>query len=311
MIRVRYKYIDRLKGLAIMCVVMTHVLSKICEKSLVDTCLVHFCDVIQMPMFFFVSGLMLKTSKLSRSYVIRKVRSYMMPAITLGLLFTFFTHSSLYDFIWRLDKLGYWFLYVLSIFYLCSLTLLRSVKLTGLVWFIFIVIRIVLPQYRYLLCIDLMILYWPFFVAGHLFRRYKLFEIFRNYFLVFFVSLIVFGLFFVFSLNGSKIWSYACSILGVVMLLYLFKLREDKKTKIESLFSYLGLKSLDIYIYHFFLVYLYGISGLVVLIDGLSQIPKLLCISFVVCAISAASVLMGWVMHKSKIVGRIVYGEVK
>ena len=96
------------------------------EKSLVDTCLVHFGDVIQMPMFFFVSGLMLKTSKLSRQYVIRKVRSYMMPAITLGLLFTFFTHSSLYDFIWRLDTLGYWFLYVLSIFYLCSFYMANS-----------------------------------------------------------------------------------------------------------------------------------------------------------------------------------------
>lgn len=80
----RYNYIDRLKGLAMLLVVIGHILvfSITGNKNPIYTVISSF----QMPLFLFLSGLVIKEPKVGKVLFIR-VLSLLAPFFVVGLLY--------------------------------------------------------------------------------------------------------------------------------------------------------------------------------------------------------------------------------
>ncbi|TGX80318.1 hypothetical protein E5358_13245 [Palleniella muris] len=85
----RIQYVDRLKGLAIILVVMGHV-GGFCFQEGVEM-LSRFVGSFHMPLFMFLSGFVLKresSMQLKRWY--RRIGGLMLPLIIIGLCFSMY-----------------------------------------------------------------------------------------------------------------------------------------------------------------------------------------------------------------------------
>lgn len=140
----RDRSVDAFRGLAILLVVLFHTIatsSKCYEESVVF----NFCALLQMPIFFLISGYVCKYSRgiqgLSglKQYVLRRTRAYLLP----WAVFTLFGKAILMgdaggdlggyflNLLWHMDT-GYWFLFALWV--ICMMFGLASVaseKLSG------------------------------------------------------------------------------------------------------------------------------------------------------------------------------------
>lgn len=110
----RLEYIDRLKGLAIILVVMGHVL----EANGIgwENGMHQFIYLFHMPLFFFLSGLLFKFE--GTQTVVKKSRQLLVPLMVWGCLLCFYNGDTLMTLISDLWKSGYWYLWVLFEFYL-------------------------------------------------------------------------------------------------------------------------------------------------------------------------------------------------
>lgn len=95
--------------------------------------------------------------------------------------------------------------------------------------------------------------YWPFFVVGHLIRRYDMIRILtaKNY--VYSISLIgyVFG-FFLYH-NGCSHLFYINAFLFIAFVTCVFLIIDDNNSLVLRTLSCFGKKTMDIYLFHFFL----------------------------------------------------------
>lgn len=109
----RIKYIDALRGLAMLMVVMVHVegFSVFIEEFHMSF-LRRFCEALMLPLFFFISGFL--TKPVSGKKLIEKCTQLLTPACLLGLLYSFYIHKDPVSFIQNIYKYGYWFTVTLS-----------------------------------------------------------------------------------------------------------------------------------------------------------------------------------------------------
>lgn len=120
---VRLAYIDRLKGLAMLMVVMGHLIV-FCgldyENPIIDTIV-----LVNMPLFLFLNGLVVRevTSVFGRGYLWKKFRQIMMPFLLWGGLITLFRHETYTNFLTSYWKFGYWYLIVLFEFYVITVAI--------------------------------------------------------------------------------------------------------------------------------------------------------------------------------------------
>lgn len=109
----RIEYIDRLKGFAILCVIMGHyVFHALGQDDIISEIIGSF----QMPLFMFMSGYVLSSAP-SWKKCCKKVITFMLPMLIVGGIFVLFSGSTLSAWIQTPFKHGYWYLYVLSVFY--------------------------------------------------------------------------------------------------------------------------------------------------------------------------------------------------
>ena len=106
----RIGYIDSLKGLAMMMVLMGHVLG-FCTTGF-DNAIIRNIVLINMPLFFFLNGLVIKSIKNGSRYLLTKCRQILLPFFAWGVIITLFRDSSYFSFLASLYKFGYWYLLV-------------------------------------------------------------------------------------------------------------------------------------------------------------------------------------------------------
>lgn len=121
----RIDYIDIAKYVAIFSVVVGHVLAydlygfdTAWKKSL----LMSFIYSYHMPLFMFLSGLVSITAIQKRTVlndVIKRIRILLVPFIIIGSLYSLWHYGNLDFFLSRM-KFGYWYLWVLFVFYLTT-----------------------------------------------------------------------------------------------------------------------------------------------------------------------------------------------
>lgn len=259
----RLQYIDRLKGLAIILVVMGHVFG----FSQPDDGIIAFIYTFHMPLFMFLSGLVAVPPKPRKLLV--KWRRFLVPFFVVGLSFAFYRGFTVAGFFRDGSKCGYWYLWVLAIFYL-ALSAFRFVGKgrRGLVADVVLFIAIyavffgILRGFRVVgyndifsinLCVDML----PFFIFGYFARKYGFFDVVRRFPVIAGVSAIVYMVAFVaieFYGCKSMIVYNLSGLAMVIVLVYAFSARERSSSAIERQLGLAGRYSLEIYVLHYFFI---------------------------------------------------------
>uniref|UniRef100_A0AB33JFM0 Acyltransferase n=1 Tax=Prevotella sp. GTC17262 TaxID=3236797 RepID=A0AB33JFM0_9BACT len=265
--KIRLAYIDRLKGLCILAVIIGHF--AIWPLGLDDDWVTLFVTSFHMPVFMFLSGLVLSTPDLSKC--IRKLPHFILPMLFVGLSLTLYNGNSPKDFILSSTKSGYWYLWVLSIFYILlsifnSFYPQKSIKVSYLISLVDLVfgitvfgVLLVLKMFAtevisQFLSIDQCFALWPCFYIGYMAKKYSMTDYIVKHQGVATIGVLSYIILFVFYVTGIRHLYMIVAITSIVPFIYLFKKRNNSKTRIEQELSRIGRKSLDIYIYHYFIV---------------------------------------------------------
>lgn len=192
----RIGYIDIAKAIAMICVVTGHVMLYDFygfQYSASKSVLHQFVASFQMPLWFFISGMVTRTEiSVSdiHSDLYKRFRSLIIPAIVVGIPFSYFIGKGVEGFFADGMKQGYWYMFVLFemlvINYVFSLPFGKNRKcllyfLSALVWLVLYRHLYLIPrEIRWLFCIDLLVTHFPFFVIGNIVRKQNLYDLLFN-----------------------------------------------------------------------------------------------------------------------------------
>lgn len=329
----RINYIDRMKGLAILLVVMGHIYLFSMGKS--DCVLYRFIGSFHMCFFMFLSGLVVASGISSPFWsmkkLMKKIIALIVPMFVFGLIFTMslgeidscdtFLHKFL-TFINAPEKAGYWYLMSLSMFYL-SLQLFRLNRwnnylvdiLIACITFVlfFIGWKYTAQKYDPFCLLDCGNNYLAF-IFGVFSTKYGLIEKIINnnwcYTVSFIGYIVLFGYVCPVSVVNSLLKHVIVPLFAIVVILTVFIRRENDNSIIERCLEFLGKQTLDIYILHYFLI----VNLNFVVIDRWFQetgnfILSGMFVFMVSLLIAYITIGFGYIIHKSSIIEKIVYGK--
>lgn len=282
----RIRYIDSLKGLAILTVVMGHVVSLQFPdwQDVLNTkpeCMLVWSLIysFHMPLFMFLSGLFALRVK---EYTWKNVGKSIWKRV-LSLILPYFVAGSVKYILLGGEMLTYWYLWMLFWFFiivlavdgLCSLFPVHSQTLSTITIIVMVAIQYLFLGKLYglerLPLIDIGHMHlFLYFSMGVICARYDLCEKWFSRKGVFTCALLVFGLLTYWMTICNKpmpsgvirsICNRVLSISAIISFIYLFKNGFKGTSKIEELLCNVGQHSLEIYILHeFFLFRTYAIG---------------------------------------------------
>ena len=261
-------YIDSLRGMAMLLVIMGHTIY-FCiyqEQKFVDSVFSLICT-FHVPLFFFLSGVVI-TSPRNLKKFLGKAYRFLVPMLIVGFINALLI-GNIHDFFLNGGHNGYWYLLTLTIFYMMMLlfpiqcskgkwfTLFVNVVLTFSVWTLFYlsmrlsntVFDALNPWGSYA--------FWPFFIGGYLFRKYKIIHILTSNIIITSIFILAYLLTIILYFNQlNEIPEYIDFIIAwiAIIALYGLFLRFNNKTWLMKQLTLIGNNTLNIYIYHYFFI---------------------------------------------------------
>lgn len=169
----RIFYIDALKAFAIVLVVMGHLSPYIWETGDSHSLYLPILSAFHMPLFMAMSGYVTNVEK----FQLEKKAKMLIPFFVFGLAWVAYNHYSFLAFFEHEAKGGYWFLYVLFMFYL-FMTGIRASKRNLYVGMVFVQVFLMGLHFCLhrtvpgtTLSTDHMFQLWPFFCMGIVMRK--------------------------------------------------------------------------------------------------------------------------------------------
>jgi len=316
----RINFVDQLKGLAILLVVMGHIyIYKITDKPLITGIIYTF----HMPLFMILAGYVstksIENSIHSKiSFIKRKFRTLMVPYLSFSIIYGLIMAGP-HSIITMEYKAPFWFLLILFILHLVKLIINKYID-KNLIFAGYIVCSI---GALYLLAIlfptvstiSRLWYYLIWFYIGYIIRKYKWMDnVVRNNPIVMIAALLIYLIIsLIVYLNTSNIFNsdlrnLFTGISASVVLIYLFNLSIKFSIGIKKILSYLGKKSLDIYVIHyFFLIPFPQLNG-----TAIDHGSFLLTTSFsfiVSVLIILACLFTSTVLKLNKYVSLVMFGE--
>lgn len=283
----RFEYIDAMRGIAILFIVFGHIplyCYGIGTEEL--SSFRKFTSMVQIPLFFFVSGFLFKIKPLSTHlekihYISKKVQQLIFPALVFGGIYIILNNISIHDCLMDKFKSGYWFTWSLFEFLIVQLIIELMAKMfvwkenelkyalicicTALIMYI-----ISLPTFSNrteclsgLLGLPLL-RYYIYFIAGrlinvnlHKLSSWKFRDILVTIVVVIFIGLIVttwgidicfYGIFFHIHLVVFEL----SSLLLFFALFYRHRKYFTSDSKLVQILILVGRRTLDIYLLHYF-----------------------------------------------------------
>ena len=280
----RIEYIDALRGLTMLMVVMHHIVTYNYQGIYVFSWGQSF-TIVQNPLFFFISGFFLYkdsecwNSRFAVNFLKKKFRVVLIPTLLFLTIYAYtggWTLQGVIDSKWKAE---YWFTYVLCIFYfiyavlsvlmntfrlrggqkVCllllfgvCLTLMESLKMNAIVENHPFLKVLSLSEWKYFI----------FFVFGTVVKKYfNRFQAlldndsFMAAILVTFIATLVLFQQMQFGIVGIKLKFVGYGVMGIIILFAYFRKHSSLfscETKVGKLFIYVGKRTLDIYLLHFF-----------------------------------------------------------
>lgn len=334
----RIEYIDALRGFTMILVVLWHVAHFGFDISKEAPSFHHYLQQIRMPMFFFISGFVMfkKETVWNLVYVFAFLKKkFPIQIITTSIFFLAFVyaHSHFLPDLTSGFYAGYWFTVTLFIFYILY-SLLRLlfkrgedyvILTVGFLFFFVIRLSIIvdilsfLPKdIRGVLCMRHWWLFL-FFILGTLAKKYFVsFQKVIDHNAILLVCIILY-----FGLNrlgcqppfnegfphaGIKILA---TFSGVVLLFSFFRKKQNLFTKEKVLgrsLQYIGRRTLDIYLIHYFLLP-YQLPKLVTVFhDYPMPVLEFTATLFISIIVIAISLLIGNIFRLSPFIAHYLFG---
>lgn len=324
----RIDYIDRMKGLAIYLVVMGHVYGMAFSQS--NDLFYKYISSFHMPLFMFLSGLVacsgVKPPYWSLSRLAKKLRGLLVPLLVFGMCFTMtFTKnivSGLIGFLESPNKYGYWYLMTLAVFY-TSLSIYRlncrqkwyvDVALAIAIWGGMFLLWKYTAQTKDYFCMLNCGNFYPFFILGVMTTKYNLLDKIQKVNWLF--SLCVVGYAFLFCVDmpfhglnslNRHIFLPFCMVYIVVNI---FVSRHGATSCWEKLLDFVGKRTLDIYVIHYFFISMIHLKDLGNNWEGTDNSLLMFIVTVgLSVVITALSIGVGYILHKGKIIEKFVYGK--
>jgi fucose 4-O-acetylase-like acetyltransferase len=321
--KIRLPYIDQLKGLAIILVVIGHV-SLWCGDS--KGVIFNFIYLFHMPLFFILSGLVVKelsnqTATNKIAYLIKKFNIVLIPFLAWSVILVLFEGISYMDFLSDIMKKGYWYLWIIFQFYFFyilfdSLSYWVNAKKKIIIDLIILFVAYFALKIGYHFISEQVncfigYLYWisylPYFMAGVIISKYNLSDkLFTSHVLYAFALVILF----VISVFNVEFYDINFIIaFSIITILFGFFYQLSSNCITNSL-SYIGKYTLSIYVMHYFLLpYVHVESFIKTLEDSnniIAEAALLIVISVAVCYIC---IFVDHLMQQNKYLARIFLGK--
>ena len=269
----RLFFADALKAFAILSVVIGHV-ALYCfwrEDDEHTTVLSALVGLYHMPLFMMISGYVTNYEH----FLLKSRLKLLIPFFVLGIIYTIFSGASLTGFFIHEAKYGYWFLWVITIFFIFLYVIRRlGIKLLiGIIGveLVFLTLHAVFRRTDIgtALSTDHLWFLWPFFSIGVFLRRSLFGWIKQQAWLTGGSSLLliaVFGtaIYFNHSVSIFKILNFLIAFPICIMLFIVFYTSEEKlkgvsftgKHLLKSMGSNIGTQTLQIYTLHYYFIYI-------------------------------------------------------
>lgn len=330
----RLNYIDYAKGLAILLVVSGHVIyhcifNRDAIASSYNLELFYVLQLIEMPLFMFLSGLVVRTRYQNGKNTLidcyRKFRVLLVPFIFVGLTFTLFQGYSLDNFFLHSMKRGYWYLqalfdlYLIHYFFQGIVNLLpRKFQMMSdiVLFFILSFLSVIFKEWvgdvnvLVILGMDKVVMYFPIFYSAVLINKYELQKYIFGSEKIHFISLFI-----LFTLGILAIWDikvkgkdYIMMLFGIITILCTLYKYNNKKGVVANFVCYIGRKTLDIYIFHFFIIGFTSLQFLSGILIKYNSLFLSCCIVFpILFLIIFISIILGKIIRQNTILNHLIF----
>lgn len=336
----RLNYIDALRGFTILLVVYFHVLFLAIfpgEGDLANQShIVQICSRFRMPLFFCISGFFsygFYSLEVFKRRVKNRIFQQLWPTALIALIYIYLCKwGGVNDFVHHPTKAGYWFTYSLfQVFILFSIIMFvlshyNSTKLLQGILFSIIallcfaiasVIRrlpgnIIDSDMSRILSLDRTLVLSTYFYFGVLMRLYfkQLVMVFENRW---FFGL-VFILFIVSLFYDSSLIVRVSGYFGILLVFGVFYYTRnywDKNNLVSRTLRSFGGKTLPIYLFHYFIIYLIAETGILFILrpyvgQSWIEFPIIFLISIIIAALCVS---IDNVIEKVKPLHRIMFGK--
>ena len=324
----RLVYIDILKGIAIILVVMGHMF--VPYTDYLDSTVNQMIYSVHMPLFIFLSGFVFHLSQgkhIVRITIAKRVLSLLLPFFCFSAVYCFANGISYTDMLLKNElHYGYWFTLVLFEIIIISVVVEIFIKriLGGAKWHGYlrphiegVIILILLciakvelvPEpYKTLFSTDKVAKFYMFFLMGRFVNTYSLFNsLFKNQWVYSFCVVAYFSLFikFGYDLQGVNAMSFVLPVCGIIVLTNMVE-KNQMLLNYHGVLASIGKNSLEIYLVHFLFLSLIPKE----IIDSCGsvylQLFVLLLLSVVCIMVSLA---MAKFIHGSNILDFLLFGK--
>jgi len=328
----RLHYLDRVKGFAILLVVLGHFYLFVLHAD--DSLVSKFIGSFHMNLFMFVSGYVAFIGDIGIRPILKKVSkrcvSYVVPMYIFGWILYLFGEyicegvNPMTQFVKSTVLLGnwYWYLKCLCVFQL--LTFLMHTK-KSILFELFIAVALytiffagwkLFPAASHIFCLEHATCFFPYYILGLLMRKYPAsFILFRSEAISMLSLAFYILLFFITSDNyfiNNILHRFILPTLAIIVTLFFFSKTESCTSPAFIAFEKLGKNSLCIYIFHYFFIAALNLSF--IWSWGKATFNYFLILVLAVCAsfiISILSMFIGDVLNQNALVSKLLFGKIK
>lgn len=337
----RLKYIDAMRGLAILLVVFSHVTNAYVKMPITNESfagIYYMMTMFRMPLFFFVSGFF--AFRMADKWTwptVKRVMTKKFQAQILGLSVFCFLFGAImkkwhFSFIWTSNP--YWFTISLFEMFCLYLIIALIVRKTGKNWPLYLLLGVsVIAPFVFNYFTDGVKLpawvvglqtwhtlnYWPYFMLGIFARRFEGFTwkaVDNQYFkavmiVAFFLLVIFYGCRHRYSLEWDFVMT-AMRFSGLMMVIIYFRSYRawfDRDCAVSNVMSFVGARTLDIYYLHYFFIPdLSFMKGFLSTGHG-NSVLAMLTIGLVISALVVAlCLLVSAILRSSPILASLLFG---
>lgn len=312
----RIEYIDNIKGIAILAVIMSHLFIKMSGGN----CMLSFVTAWDVPLFFMASGFFTRSIAKSgfQELLIKKARTLLLPFVSFALISPFFLGwDTASDYWQQTGKGGLWFLPCLFVVFIALWGICRtaSVSMFAKHDIITKLLFAVIVELFLLACHQLfpatwigpsgiipLALYWPYFFIGHCMGAYN-FQI-KDY-----VAALCGVIFFAWWGGDSygvryESFDQLARLCSVLFVWYVIK--NNTSLKIKGI-STIGKNTLCIYILHYF--FKNGLGPWIEMRSDGNDFLEFLGALFFAFALSYLCIIIKRILSSSSWLSFILFGE--
>ena len=300
----RLLYIDKLKALAMLLVIMGHTMY-FCmydELKSSDPILNIICS-FHVPLFFFLSGFVISSPPDFRKFL-GKSYKFLMPMLVVGFINALLINR-VRDFFFNGGYNGYWYLLTLTIFYLLLMPFWLTKDKKGITTFIMDIIIAIIIYGLLFFSMKLSntiifalnpggaFAFWPFFIIGFICRKYALTDYITGKKWLSVILPITYIIIIVVYFDRIDclplVLDFSIALIAIAALIALFYSFGNSKTFIDRELLFIGNHTLDIYIYHYFFIRFISLKFLI----GQNILIELLVTTILTLVIAYASISIG------------------